>query len=82
LRRHVFLDRPVLATDPTFEPSAFNIPALPDPCEDAEVLAVKAERCRRLAAGISDRQTSDVLLRMAENYEQAAERLTTAATQD
>jgi hypothetical protein len=71
-----------LATDPTFDPSAFSIPTLPDPCEDAEVLVVKAERCRRLAAGISDRQTTEVLLNMAENYEQAAQRLKISAGQD
>jgi hypothetical protein len=64
-----------LATDPSRDPTAdFNI-TLPDPCEDARTLAAKAERCRRLAAGISDRQTSSVLLTMAKGYEQAAERL-------
>ena len=43
--------------------------------EDAPALLAKAERCRRLSAGISDRQTSDVLTRMAMNYEDAAQRL-------
>lgn len=63
-----------MATDPT-NSTPFTIPTLPDPCEDAQHLAVKAERCRRLAAGISDRQTTDILLKMAVNYEDAAERL-------
>ena len=38
-------------------------------------LSTKAERCRRLAAGISDRQAADVLRKMAVNYEKSAERL-------
>jgi hypothetical protein len=46
-----------------------------DPCEDARTLASKAERCRRLAAGITDKQTVDVLMEMAQGYEQAAGRL-------
>ena len=64
-----------LATDPNSDFPAFRFPAAVDPCEDAQILATKAERCRRLAAGISDRQTAEVLTRMAVNYEQAAERL-------
>ena len=40
--------------------------------EQAALLAGKAERCRRLAAGISDKQASDVLRSMAENYERSA----------
>lgn len=38
-------------------------------------LNVKAERCRRLAAGISDKQASEVLRHMASNYEQSAAKL-------
>lgn len=67
-----------LATHPTTEPDSFILSALPDPCEDAGSLHAKAERCRRLAAGISDRQTADVLKAMARTYEEAAERLALA----
>jgi len=42
-------------------------------CHSAEELLVKAARCRRLAAGISDRQAADVLNTMAENYEHDAQ---------
>ncbi|WP_205481713.1 hypothetical protein [Sphingomonas arenae] len=42
---------------------------------DAAELALKAERCRRLAAGISDQRAADVLRTMAANYEQSAARL-------
>ncbi len=42
---------------------------------EAENLNEKAERCRRLAAGISDRQAADVLRKMATNYEESAARL-------
>nr|WP_314445040.1 hypothetical protein [uncultured Sphingomonas sp.] len=38
-------------------------------------MRVKAERCRRLAAGISDKQTSEVLKGMAQSYLEAADRL-------
>jgi hypothetical protein len=38
-------------------------------------LTGKAERCRRLAAGISDRQASEVLRSMADNYERSAAQL-------
>lgn len=65
----------ILATDPTREPQAFNIGQMPDPCEDAGSLLVKAERCRRLAAGISDRQAAEVLQNMARTYQEAADRL-------
>jgi hypothetical protein len=43
--------------------------------QGAETLADKAERCRRLAAGISDRQAADVLRGMALQYENSAARL-------
>ncbi len=38
----------------------------------AAELFSKAERCRRLAAGVNDRQAADVLRAMAENYEEGA----------
>lgn len=63
-----------LATDPTREKN-FSIGDLPDPCEDSGSLKAKAERCRRLAAGISDRQASEVLKGMARSYQDAADRL-------
>ena len=63
-----------MATDPNRD-AEFNIQHIYDPCEDAISLKAKAERCRRLAAGISDGQTSDVLTRMARNYQEAADRL-------
>jgi hypothetical protein len=66
-----------LATDPTSEAN-FSISDLPDPCEDSGSLKAKAERCRRLAAGISDKQASDVLKGMARTYQEAADRLTAA----
>jgi hypothetical protein len=59
----------------TFDIAPVSIAAVPDPCEDAGTLVSKAERCRRLAAGITDKQTTDVLMQMAQSYEQAAERL-------
>jgi hypothetical protein len=40
--------------------------------DDAARLASQAERCRRLAAGISDRQAAEVLREMAQNYEEDA----------
>jgi hypothetical protein len=43
--------------------------------QKAEELAGKARQCRRLAAGISDRQASDVLRSMADNYERSAAQL-------
>ncbi|NJC06191.1 hypothetical protein GGQ97_001984 [Sphingomonas kaistensis] len=39
------------------------------------MLQSKADRCRRLAAGISDRQAADVLKGMAQSYQEAADRL-------
>ncbi len=63
-----------MASDPSSEKS-FGIPFQLDPCEDSGVLKAKAERCRRLAAGISDKQASDVLKGMAHGYEEAADRL-------
>lgn len=64
----------ILATDPNREAPS-TITTLSDPFEDADALKVKAERCRRLAAGISDRQASEVLSGMARNYQDAADRL-------
>ena len=40
--------------------------------DDAATLSSQAERCRRLAAGISDRQAAEVLREMAQNYEEGA----------
>ena len=48
--------------------------------QDAATLATKAERCRRLAAGISDKQASEVLRSMAENYERSAARMNEGVT--
>lgn len=39
------------------------------------MLIHKAARCRRLAAGISDEQASEVLTGMARKYQDAADRL-------
>jgi len=39
---------------------------------EAEALAGQAARCRRLAAAICDRETSELLCRMAEGYERNA----------
>lgn len=62
-----------MASDPKI---GFNIRGdLPDPCEDGKSLTAKAERCRRLAAGISDTQASEVLKGMARSYQEAADRL-------
>ncbi len=62
-------------TDLTRAAREFAIDPALDPCQDADTLVSKAKRCRRLAAGISDRQTSDILVTMAHNYEDAAARL-------
>lgn len=40
--------------------------------DEAEALANQAARCRRLAAAICDRETSEMLWRMAEGYERGA----------
>ena len=53
---------------------SFSI-ATSDHCEDSGTLKAKAARCLRLAAGISDKQASDVLKGMARGYEEAADRL-------
>ena len=52
-------------------------PTKTGPAADQEYLklAGKAEQCRRLAAGISDRQAAEVLRSMANTYEKSAERL-------
>lgn len=63
-----------MATDPKREVNLV-IGDTPDPCEDAGMLQAKAERCRRLAAGISDRQAAEVLTGMAKSYQDAAEGL-------
>jgi hypothetical protein len=62
-----------LATDPTQTP-ADRIDGEPRPGNNDNPgdLLEKAARCRRLAAGISDRQAADVLRTMAHNYEQSA----------
>ena len=65
-----------MASDPKRNLQDISISPLPDPCEDAGSLIAKAKRCRRLAAGISDAQTSEILRNMAINYEDAAQRLT------
>jgi PAS domain-containing protein len=60
---------------------AFNI--LVDVSEEqSDVLAVQAERCRRLASAISDRYTTDILLSMAEGYERNAKALRSHAMAD
>lgn len=66
-----------LATDPTSDFSALDLSRLSDPCDDLMTLQKKAERCRRLAAGISDRQAAEVLTALALGYEASAQRLTT-----
>lgn len=63
-----------MASDPTSEKN-FSIDDQANPCMDGGALKAKAERCRRLAAGISDKQASDVLKGMARSYEEAADRL-------
>jgi len=40
--------------------------------DEAAALVGQAARCRRLAAAIGDRETSDLLSRMAEGYERNA----------
>ena len=69
-----------MATDPNREVK-LTIGDHPDPCEDSGLLHAKAERCRRLAAGISDKQAADVLKGMAQSYQEAADRLTVPPTQ-
>ena len=64
-----------MATDPSRDIQDFAVNTSVDPCQDAGTLATKAERCRRLAAGISDRQAAEILRNMAVNYEDAAARL-------
>lgn len=64
-----------MATDPNPE-MKFTIGDKSDLCQDSGVLQSKAERCRRLAAGISDRQAAEVLKSMAQSYQEAADRLT------
>ncbi len=63
-----------MASDPNRESMSENGPS---DVEDAGVLNHKAARCRRLAAGISDKQASEVLTGMARNYQEAADRLAT-----
>jgi PAS domain S-box-containing protein len=46
--------------------------------EQADALAVQAERCRRLARTVCDRQATDALNRMAEGYERNVEGLRAA----
>ncbi|WP_300974607.1 hypothetical protein [Sphingomonas sp. LHG3406-1] len=61
-----------LATDPTRE--VFDEAARLGDHDDKASLTLKAERCRRLAAGVSDRQAADVLNGMARGYQAAADR--------
>ena len=51
-----------------------NLNFTPSESHQVEVdeLASQAARCRRLAAAISDRETCDLLNRMAEGYERNA----------
>jgi hypothetical protein len=63
-----------LASDPTIE-TIFSIGDQPTPVPNCSALQEKAERCRRLAAGISDRQAAEVLNGMARSYQEAAQRL-------
>lgn len=70
-----------MASDPSIE-SNFGIANSSDPSEDAATLNVKAERCRRLAAGISDKQASDVLTGMAYSYQEAADRIAVLRQED
>ena len=67
-----FVESRVLATDPTIDGRDGTSS---EGADDEGALFSKAERCRRLAAGISDRQAADVLTSMARNYQAAAERL-------
>lgn len=63
-----------MASDPTPEPRP--VPGNSAECrEEIGSLRIKAERCRRLAAGVSDKQAADVLKGMARNYQDAADRL-------
>ena len=57
-----------MATHPQSQDGSSGDPKLTE-------LTGKAERCRRLAAGISDKQASDVLRSMADNYERSAAQL-------
>ncbi len=67
----------VLATDLTREGRAGPSPSSDGQADDQDALSAKAARCRRLAAGISDRQAADVLTSMARTYQAAADRLGT-----
>ncbi|GAA4016653.1 hypothetical protein GCM10022280_14650 [Sphingomonas swuensis] len=71
-----------MATDFERGPQTFIVNTLPNPCQDGDSLLAKAERCRRLAAGISDSEAADVLRRMAVGYEEAAERLAVTSLGD
>jgi len=62
----------VLATDPRERTEDDVRPQAAALNQNSETLASKAERCRRLAAGISDRQAADVLRGMAAQYEESA----------
>lgn len=61
-----------LASDPTF---TGRDDASSEGADDKAALTIKAARCRRLAAGISDTQAADVLSSMARSYQAAADRL-------
>jgi hypothetical protein len=45
------------------------------PDQEISSLAGKAAQCRRLARGISDKQASEVLRNMADNYDRRVESL-------
>jgi hypothetical protein len=65
------MDLQILATDPNRDRThgfAGEVPVT-----NQSDLSAKAERCRRLAAGISDPQAADVLSRMAKSYQEAAD---------
>ena len=67
-----------LATDPNETSARLSDMREADVRDEIADLSTKAERCRRLAAGISDRQASDVLRSMADGYEQSAARLSSS----
>ena len=65
----------VVASDPNLEKIS-DMGEERSTAEDSGALQAKADRCRRLAAGISDKQAADVLTGMARSYQEAAERIT------
>jgi hypothetical protein len=61
---------PPLATNPNAPAPPGVVNECPDQVAEVAELAVKVERCRRLAAGVSDPQAAEVLRSMARHYEQ------------